>query len=140
MDEITQLLTVYSATVERRNGSPVVSVPARELELGPLEAGETYRVAVLSQPDAATDSAGDDRAHNGRGTSEASGPPVVEGERREVEIEDLGEQGDGIARVGPGYVVFVPGADIGDRITVEIVEVRSNFAFADVVEDEPISG
>jgi predicted RNA-binding protein with TRAM domain len=61
-------------------------------------------------------------------------PPVEKGETVEVEVEDIGEQGDGIARIGPGYIVFVPGADIGDRITVEINQVRENFAFGEVVE------
>ncbi len=33
-------------------------------------------------------------------------------ETRYVEIEDIGKQGDGIARVERGYVIIVPGADV----------------------------
>lgn len=62
------------------------------------------------------------------------GPPVEEGNRREVEIENLGDQGDGIAKVERGYVVIVPETNIGDRVTVEIQQVRENVAFADVVD------
>jgi predicted RNA-binding protein with TRAM domain len=61
-------------------------------------------------------------------------PPVETGELREVEIEDLGEQGDGLARVGPGYVVFVPDAGVGERVRVRITDVRDNFAFAEIAE------
>jgi len=34
-------------------------------------------------------------------------PPVTEGEQRTVEIEDIGDQGDGITRVERGFVVIV---------------------------------
>lgn len=140
MNESERLLTLFSGAVELRDGKPVVEIPGQELELGALSIGETYRIAILRQEAASTGSSGDRRKNDGRRSSESSRPPVEEGERYEIEIEDLGEQGDGIARVGPGYIVFVPGTGIGDRVTVEIVEARANFAFADVVEDEPISG
>jgi predicted RNA-binding protein with TRAM domain len=65
----------------------------------------------------------------------ADGPPVSEGETRRLEIEDVGDQGDGLARVGPGYVVFVSDADVGDEPLVRITTVRENVAFADVVEE-----
>jgi len=65
----------------------------------------------------------------------ANGPPVSEGETRRLEIEDVGDQGDGLARVGPGYVVFVSDADIGDEPLVRITTVRENVAFADVVAE-----
>lgn len=59
---------------------------------------------------------------------------VEEGNVLDVEIEDIGDQGDGLARVGPGYVVIVPDTQVGDRVTVEITEARENVAFADMVE------
>lgn len=140
MDDFERLLTLFSAQVERRDGTGVVDVPERELDLGDLEVGETYRIAVLGRPAASTDSASDERTQRDGHASESTGPPVEEGEQCEVEIEDLGEQGDGIARIGPGYIVFVPGTGIGDRVTVEVTNAKENFAFADVVEDEPIRG
>jgi predicted RNA-binding protein with TRAM domain len=62
-------------------------------------------------------------------------PPVTEGETLQLDIEDVGDQGDGLARVGPGYVVFVPDTEIGQQPLVRIETVRENFAFAEVVEE-----
>ena len=79
------------------------------------------------------------RAGTGRGSTgtapEPAGPPVDEGEVREVEIESIGDQGDGIARVERGFVVIVPETEEGDRVTVEVTNVRENVAFAEVVDD-----
>lgn len=61
-------------------------------------------------------------------------PPVTEGETIELQIEDVGDQGDGLARVGPGYVVFVPDTEVGQQPLVRVTTVRENFAFAEVVE------
>lgn len=135
------LLTMYSGQIEERNGTPMVSLPAREVDMGNLEVGETYRIALLAKNDGEgsqqTVDTSDRRDRQETGSSE---PPVEEGELKEVEIEDTGEQGDGIARVGPGYVVFVADTQIGDRVTVRITQARDNFAFAEVVEAEPVSG
>ncbi|WP_328766624.1 TRAM domain-containing protein [Haloarcula nitratireducens] len=65
---------------------------------------------------------------------QAQGPPVEEGETRRVEIEDIGEQGDGVARVERGYVVIVPDTELGERVAVEIQTVTENVAFAEVTE------
>jgi predicted RNA-binding protein with TRAM domain len=61
-------------------------------------------------------------------------PPVTEGETLEVEIEGKGEKGDGLAKVGPGYVVFVSDTEIGQQPLVRVTTARENFAFAEVVE------
>jgi predicted RNA-binding protein with TRAM domain len=61
-------------------------------------------------------------------------PPVEEGEQRTVEIEDIGDQGDGITRVERGFVVIVSDTDQGERVTIEITDIRENVAFAEVVE------
>jgi predicted RNA-binding protein with TRAM domain len=59
---------------------------------------------------------------------------VREGETIQVEIESLGEQGDGLAKVGPGYVVFVPDTEVGQQPLVRITAARENVAFAEVVD------
>jgi Predicted RNA-binding protein, contains TRAM domain len=64
---------------------------------------------------------------------EFEGPPVEEGEQRDVEIEHLGDQGDGIAKVERGYVVIVPETTTRDRVTVEMQQVRENVAFAESI-------
>lgn len=59
--------------------------------------------------------------------------PVEEGEIVELEIEDLGSKGDGIARV-EGFVVFVPGGEVGESYDVEITSVGRKFAFGEIEE------
>ena len=59
--------------------------------------------------------------------------PLNEGEEYDVKIEDVGRDGDGIAKV-EGFIVFVNGAKKGDEVKIRINSVRRNFAFADVVE------
>jgi predicted RNA-binding protein with TRAM domain len=107
-------------------------VTDQEIERGNIQPGGTYRVVILPSSDAGeADAPADDD------TDQAPPkPPVEEGERREVEIEDIGEQGDGITRVERGFVVIVPNTDQGERVTIEISDVRENVAFADVVERE----
>ncbi|EMA10328.1 Predicted RNA-binding protein, contains TRAM domain [Haloarcula vallismortis] len=66
-----------------------------------------------------------------------SSPPVAEGETRVVEIDNIGDKGDGVARIDGGYVVIVSDADVGERLRVEMNQVRENVAFAEIVERLP---
>ncbi|HET7323646.1 MAG TPA: TRAM domain-containing protein, partial [Halococcus sp.] len=66
-------------------------------------------------------------------------PPVAEGDVREVTIETIGDQGDGIAKTDRGYVVIVPETETGDEVTIEIEQARENVAFARVRDDENTS-
>ena len=138
------LQTLYTATVEQDDGIYQITVPEREIATETLTEGETYRVALIST--SASDTDDTDTAKTAQSAEytdhqqEFDGPPVEEGEQRDVEIESLGEQGDGIAKVERGYVVIVPGTSVGDRVTVEIQQVRENVAFADVVDDTPRGG
>ncbi|QLD88670.1 TRAM domain-containing protein [Natronomonas salina] len=59
--------------------------------------------------------------------------PVESGETHHVEIEELGEEGDGIAYV-EGFVVFVPDTELTEAVDVEIESVRDSFAVGEVVE------
>ena len=102
--------------------------------MGSLEDGGTYRVALLpTTADESTASEADAELQQETGTQD---PPVEEGETRTVEIEDLGDNGDGITRVERGFVVIVPDTEQGERVTVEATDVRENVAFADVIERE----
>ena len=128
-----QLRCLFSATVEERGDSYVVEVPEQEVRLGDLQQGGTYRVAVLPSPsDAEVNDTGTD-TEPGR-VRGAPKPPVEEGEQRTVEIEDIGDQGDGITRVERGFVVIVPDTEQGERVSVKITDVRENVAFAEVVK------
>lgn len=59
-------------------------------------------------------------------------PPVSVGEIYEVDINSVGEKGDGIARV-KGFVLFVPKTKKGDYVKIKITKVLKNVGFAEVV-------
>lgn len=60
-------------------------------------------------------------------------PPVSEGEELHLEIQDIGEEGDGIAYV-EGFVVFVPDTEMGETVDIEIEAIEGSFATATVLE------
>ncbi|MFB6159781.1 MAG: TRAM domain-containing protein [Haloferacaceae archaeon] len=131
MEISDKLLCLFSAEVRAEDDRYVVEVPRREVETGSIDAGDVYRVALISRE------AAEEAEERESGTpSEEPQPPVEVGEMRYVEIEDLGKQGDGIARVERGYVIIVPGAEVGERVKIEITEVKSNFAVGEIVEED----
>jgi predicted RNA-binding protein with TRAM domain len=135
MELSDDLLCLFSAPVEERAGSYVIELPEREVTLGDADVDSVYRVAVLAGGSDVRegDGDGDSREEGPRG---GPSPPVSEGDERVVDIEGIGEQGDGIARVERGYVLIVPETEKGERVTVRIENVRENVAFAEVVERE----
>lgn len=142
MEISDDLLCLFSAQVEKRRGSSVIEIPDSEITTGDVRNGEAYRVALIpADTTTATDTAPtQDRSRTQLEDSSpeqnrtAPTPPVEEGEQRTVDIEDIGEQGDGIARVERGYVIIVPGVETGERVVVEIADVKQNVAFGDVTE------
>ena len=130
MEISEKLLCLFSAEVEETEDRFVVEVPRREIETGDVEPGETYRIAVISG-DGEVASA---ESSSQNAPSDEPQPPVEPGEIRYVEIEDLGKQGDGIARVERGYVIIVPDAEVGERVKIEVADVKSNFAVGEIIE------
>ncbi len=122
-----ELLCLFSATVSSDDDTFTIEVPRREIETGDIQPGRVYRIAVIEPRTG-------EKASTFDGPEQPE-PPVEIGETRYVEIEDIGKQGDGIARVERGYVIIVPGAEVGDRVKVEVSDVRSNFAVAEIVEE-----
>jgi 23S rRNA (uridine2552-2'-O)-methyltransferase len=59
--------------------------------------------------------------------------PVREGDVVEVTIEDIGEEGDGIAKV-ENFTVFVGGVEEGETLDVRIDDVKPRYAFAQPAE------
>ncbi|QLH77409.1 TRAM domain-containing protein [Halosimplex rubrum] len=130
MEISDKLLCLFSADVSDDGDRYVVEVPKREIETGAVDPGETYRVALISSEVERAEDTDEDNV-----PSEPQ-PPVEAGEIRYVEIEDIGKQGDGIARVERGYVIIVPGADVGERVKVEVTEVKSNFAVGEIIDED----
>ena len=140
MVEISDSLrAVFTATVQEQDGAYVLEIPSGEIDYEAVTTDETYRVAMLPSP--ASEERPDEASPPSTRSEDARQqgppePPVEEGEVREVTIETLGNQGDGIAKVERGYVVIVPDAQPGDEPTIEIDDVRQNVAFASVVEPD----
>ncbi|EMA53048.1 MULTISPECIES: TRAM domain-containing protein [Halococcus] len=137
-----RLECLFSTSIDQQGGSYRIEIPRSELEQGTINSGETYRVAIVSgtprsddaetrqQPDGASTSPKSDS-----NSPTQQEPPVEPGDVREVTIESLGDQGDGIAKIDRGYVVIVPGTRPDDEVTVEIENARENVAFARVHDD-----
>lgn len=135
------LQSLFTATVEEDEDRYYIEIPKSEIEHDVAKPGKTYRIAVL--PGGRQTKVVDEAPERTEPsfTEEQSGlpePPVNEGEVRSVEIESVGDQGDGIAKVERGYVVIVPGAKPGDEPTVEIEQVKENVAFARLVDEPPV--
>jgi predicted RNA-binding protein with TRAM domain len=134
MEISEELLCLFSATVNHQEGSYVLEVPKQEIQQGNVSADEVYKVALITTPSNETETPRDSSETEHPAESE-SGPPVDEGDIKKVEIVGLGDQGDGVGKVDGGYVVIVPETEPGDTVTVEIQNVRQNFAIAEVIQD-----
>jgi predicted RNA-binding protein with TRAM domain len=58
--------------------------------------------------------------------------PVKVGDEREVTIENVASKGDGIAKI-EGFVIFVPGTNVGDKVKIKITELRRTCAIGEKV-------
>ena len=136
-----QLACLFSASIDQQNDSYRIEIPRSELEEGTITSGETYRVALVSSTpqsdDGVTRRQPDTTSSSESGSSDSSqqSPPVEPGDIREVTIESLGDQGDGIAKIDRGYVVIVPGTRPDDEVTIEIEQAQENVTFARVRND-----
>ncbi|CCC80899.1 TRAM domain-containing protein [Thermoproteus tenax] len=68
-----------------------------------------------------------------RGQRERGPKPVKEGDVIEVDIVEKSRRGDGVAKV-EGFIVFVPGAEPGQRVKVQIEKVGGTYAIAKIVQ------
>ncbi|WP_207586418.1 SAM-dependent methyltransferase [Halomontanus rarus] len=59
--------------------------------------------------------------------------PVRAGDELEVEIVDVGNEGDGIASVD-GYRLFVPSTEEGEIVSVRVEDVKPRFGFAQRID------
>jgi predicted RNA-binding protein with TRAM domain len=119
-----ELRTLFTQTVERRGDRYVLEIPAQAVSSDTITPETVYRVALLADHPAADSKTPPDAQ------AVSPSPPVTEGEHHIVTIDDLGDEGDGIATVDRGYVVIVPGGTLGDTVAVEITRVTQTVAFA----------
>lgn len=98
-------------------------VTVRQREVGTRPADSTYKMAVLSC-DGGTDDA--EETIPAQPTEATPQPPVAEGETRAVEIEDVSDQEDGVARVDRGFVVIVPDTEVSEQPRIRIQRCRGD--------------
>ena len=141
MEISDNLLCLYSARVSEQEDTYTIEVPKREVEHGTIQSEKTYRIALLSPSTDDSDTIDETESTNSTESTSpkprsgaSQDPPVSAGQTREVEIESLGDQGDGIAKVERGYVVIVPDTEVGERVTVRLETVQENVGFAEVVK------
>ena len=72
------------------------------------------------------------RSHHDGG--QRSFAPVKQGEVYDVNIEAVGEKGDGIAKI-KGFVIFIPGVKQGQQVKIKINRVLRKVAFGEVCND-----
>ena len=74
---------------------------------------------------------GGDRGGYGGGFEQREAP-VRPGEEYDVQITDVAQKGDGIAKV-EGFIIFVAGASKGENCRIRIKDVRRRFAVGEKV-------
>jgi len=73
------------------------------------------------------------RGKQSKSTSSAESEKIEEGKIYELMIQDIGREGDGMAKKG-GYTIYVPGTTKGDKVKVRIKNTTGNLAFGAVVD------
>ena len=58
--------------------------------------------------------------------------PVNVGDELDLNIEAVGEKGDGIAKI-KGFVIFIPNAKQGETVKVKITKVLRKVGFGEIV-------
>jgi 23S rRNA (uridine2552-2'-O)-methyltransferase len=90
---------------------------------------EEFEYVRTIHPDASRDSSSElYMVAKGRLTA-----PVRAGDRLEVEIDGVGDEGDGIAKVD-GYTLFVADAEPGETVAIEVVDVKPRFGFGERID------
>lgn len=72
-----------------------------------------------------------------QGESTGVNVPVSVGDSRTVTITDIGEQGDGIAKLADGYTIIVIDGEVGHTYAITITQVYDSYALATI--DEALS-
>jgi len=82
---------------------------------------------------------GENRGGFGGGSRPPMGPkPVEVGKEYDVEVTELSRRGDGVAKV-QGFVIFVQGAKVGQKVKIKVDRVGPRFASATVVSGSATS-
>ena len=58
---------------------------------------------------------------------------LKEGDEMELEIKETARNGDGVGRVH-GALVFVKGAQVGQKVKVKITKIAARHAYAELIQ------
>jgi len=128
----SELSCLFSSLVEADDKSHFIMLPSQELISLDIDTDATYRVLFLPKLPGEKSPPGESLS-----PSIVSSTPdalATVGDIYEVLVEDIGNKGDGIARIGPGYIIFIPKTDIGHKVKIKINSVTNRCAFAEVIE------
>lgn len=151
MTDSQNMLSVFASAIKEEDGEYYIEVPSNEIEHGPLNEGEDIQVVIREQEGNVSiqgqgnqhqhknqhqhNSGGSrNRSRNGGRNNSHDQQPVSTGDVKRVNIESIGDQGDGIARVDRGYVLIIPDTEVGDEAKVRVTNVNENYADAEVIE------
>jgi predicted RNA-binding protein with TRAM domain len=118
-----QLDSLFDRKFEKDGEDFVIRLPADKCDLSFFDPSSPVEITLEQDGD-------------GKDVDTYGEPPVAQGEILTIDIEEIGRQGDGIGFVDTNFVVFVPGSDVGDSVTVEIESVNDNFARACIAEQQ----
>jgi predicted RNA-binding protein with TRAM domain len=131
------LLCLFSGKIRRdADGDFVVSIPRSEIDHGTIQPGNAHRIGIFDEVAAAPGTLQDrsSESEEDTATRQPTGePPVEEGEELTVTIEGMGEEGDGVAKVPPGYVIMIPETEVGEEVRIQVTATRENVGFGTVV-------
>lgn len=65
--------------------------------------------------------------------------PVEVGKEYDVDITELSRRGDGVAKI-QGFIIFVRGSKVGEKVKIKVDTVGPRFATASVVGGSTSSG
>ncbi len=65
----------------------------------------------------------------GRSSADQGPKPVEVGKEYDVDVTEVSRRGDGVAKI-QGFVVFVKGARVGDKVKIKVETVGPRFATA----------
>jgi predicted RNA-binding protein with TRAM domain len=65
----------------------------------------------------------------GRSSMDSGPKPVEAGKEYDVEVTEISRRGDGVAKI-QGFIIFVKGAKVGDKVKIKVESVGPRFATA----------
>jgi predicted RNA-binding protein with TRAM domain len=80
-----------------------------------------------------TEDFGKEREGSFHGPRKFPPKPVNIDQEYEVDIKEMSQRGDGIARV-EGFIVFVPQSKVGEHVRIRVTRISSKFAEAELIE------